>query len=496
MSQKRVMIVIVVGILFFWGCSGGGKDSTIDNQAQTVNPDASGTVDDITPSPNKYVRLSHEDLILYVGETFDVTIIENKDSLDLGILTADDVTGSDNDFVVSAEINGDIVTVKATGEGYGQVELTYTGEDGHLRSAAHIDVVANLRGPEFYPLVSEIDHTGDGINCMARAGHYVYICSPGKVPEWGKPPDCKIYIIDIRDVTNPVLVKSFIVDPNLSLYDMDASDGFIYVLGQVPDTSLANDKIGVRIIDVRNPDTPTVICEYLAQNVPFYYHDGPSHVEYQNNRLYLHSSCGLEVLDVIDPSNPTPMGYYSYSYPGYWTPDFDYRGFSVEGNYAYIARYVERQGETPRKTVFSILDISDPGNIMMTGSTDIHPFTIYGSVGKENIHIAGKYAYVYDGPLHIIDIEDPYNPLVVTQTKTFQYDKFNPQDLFYNNGFIFSGNGLKILDVTHPEKSLQVSAGGTNQKITELELYGNYLLAAGPETFAIYDISFFTNYSH
>ena len=72
MRQKLLITLVLAGILFSWGCSGGGGKSKSSEdsggESQTVNPDTSGDVEDILPLPNKHVLLSHGDLTLYVGE--------------------------------------------------------------------------------------------------------------------------------------------------------------------------------------------------------------------------------------------------------------------------------------------------------------------------------------------------------------------------------------------------------------------------------------------
>ncbi|MBU0991713.1 MAG: hypothetical protein KJ737_04380 [Proteobacteria bacterium] len=491
MRQKLLITLVLTGMLFFWGCGGGGKSKSSEDpgeDSQTVTPDTSGDVEDILPSPNKHVLLSHGDLTLYVGEYFDVTIVENKDDLDLTISSLDDVAGADDDFVACAEINGDIVTVRATGEGDSCIYLNYIGEDGNFRIAGHIDVTVNKRGPEFYPLVSSINYTDQSIGKMVVDGNYVYILDNGD------SPGNKMHIIDISDVTNPVLVNYFTLDPGLKVYDMEASDGFLYVCAIVPDAYYEDARCGARIIDVRDPNSPVFVSEYLIQDVPFY--EGWYYViwlRYQNNKLYLHSQKGVEVLDVSNPSNPNTIGYFTHECV--LSRECDFRDFAVSGNYIYITRYVGPWEGNPHKGVLTILDATDPDNIVMAGSIEIHPFRTYSSVATDNIYIAGKYAYIYDGPLSIIDIEDPYNPAVVPQTKTFQYDSFGAEDMFYENGFIFT-NGIAILDVTDIEKPPLVSIGNNGRRYKRVELYGDYLLAGGVKTFSIYDISFFTNYSH
>ena len=294
----------MMGIVFLVNCSGGGGSGGGSNQnsspATTGEESNTGMPDSPAVSPTKHVRLSHDSLTLYVGESVDVIIEENKENLDLGVMTFDDISGSNNDFVSLAELNGNTVTVKGAGEGYGQIELTYIDEEGHLRSAAGIDVNVRQRGPEFSPLVSTIEFADKRIDRMARIGNTLYAID--RPASYGAPPDSKIHIIDISDISNPVITNSLSLDPRIILWDIEASDDTLFVIGiiKAPPYDFS-EQPGIWIIDPKNPSTPIALYQ-TTKNTSLY------EIEYYKNHLYLTTSDGMEVIDVADPSNPEKVG--------------------------------------------------------------------------------------------------------------------------------------------------------------------------------------------
>ncbi len=152
--------------------------------------------------------------------------------------------------------------------------------------------------------------------CYAQAldveGNYLYIIDYG--PFEGE--DTKgLYIMDISDVANPVLVKRFTGIQSYG-YDIDAVGNFVYI---------ADNYGGLEIIDVTDKENP---LQRGYCNLP----DGANSVTVTQNMAFVADYIlgGIQVVNVSNPDNPTVAGYYQPS--GCFAISAD-----VEGTYIYLA---------------------------------------------------------------------------------------------------------------------------------------------------------------
>lgn len=152
--------------------------------------------------------------------------------------------------------------------------------------------------------------------CYAQAldvdGNYLYIIDYGPFTE----EDTKgLYILDISDVSNPVLVKRFTGIQSYG-YDLDAVGNFVYI---------ADNYGGMEVIDVTDKENP-VQRGYCS--LP----DGSNSVTVTENMAFVadYIRGGIQVVDVSNPDNPFVAGYYAPS--GCFAISAD-----VEGTYIYLA---------------------------------------------------------------------------------------------------------------------------------------------------------------
>jgi choice-of-anchor B domain-containing protein len=111
------------------------------------------------------------------------------------------------------------------------------------------------------------------------------------------------YIVDASDPTNPIQ-RGFIPGPSSTWRDMRYYQGYVY--------SVTEGGGGVQIIDVRNPDSPTLVNTWgqgffsSAHNVAL---DTSTGILYPCG-----TSNGVVIASLADPVNPTFLGNYNSSY--------------------------------------------------------------------------------------------------------------------------------------------------------------------------------------
>jgi hypothetical protein len=144
----------------------------------------------------------------------------------------------------------------------------------------------------------------------------------------------------------------------------------------------------------------------------------------------------LTILDVSDPANIVAVGTTTITSNDGNHPTSVF----VAGRYAYITNYYS--------PYLSILDISDPSNIVPHGYTDTYLYVPYSVV------VVGRYAYVaswWNGRLVAFDISDPDNPAPLGYTNTNLSGAYSVV-VAGDYAYVASRNndGLAVFDVSDP----------------------------------------------
>ncbi|TRU70414.1 MAG: DUF4347 domain-containing protein, partial [Microcystis viridis Mv_BB_P_19951000_S69] len=231
---------------------------------------------------------------------------------------------------------------------------------------------------------------------------------------------------------------------------------------------VADFSLGLQIIDISTPDTPTLVGNYDTSG-------SAQDVQVIGNYAYVADyESGLQIIDVSNPENPTLKGNYSD-----WPLGGAY-GLEVVGNYAYVAS--DYQGLT-------IIDISNPSNPTLIGNYDTSSRAL-------KVQVIGNYAYLADGEsgLQIIDISNPENP-----TLKGNYDTpgiASDVEVVGNYAYLADGwdGGLQIIDISNPTNPIFIGNYDTNGVANDVEVVGNYAyLADDMAGLKIIDISNPTN---
>jgi hypothetical protein len=180
----------------------------------------------------------------------------------------------------------------------------------------------------------------------------------------------------------------------------------------------------VKVIDVSNPASPTVIGGI----------DAPAERIAASGTLacVVHESHGLHVLDISDPGSLTVLGHVDLQ---------DGRSdVAMQGGYAYVATF----GSLTERGFLLVFDLSNPAVPALVGQAEIPN-------QPTEVVVAGDYAYVTSRvgvTLDIVDISDPANPHVVGSTNVGPVGN----SIAYAEGYCYIGTlrDLLIVDVQQP----------------------------------------------
>ena len=195
-----------------------------------------------------------------------------------------------------------------------------------------------------------------------------------------------IQIVDISDPTDPTLVSTYTatVGNSHNVFG-DPARELLFVVGGYTGTNNG----GVQIFDVSNPVSPVPIGLWDNQ----YVHDMA--IEGTNGLLAMISASKFRLIDLTDPSAPVNLG------TTYHDPTGSVHATWPAGDGVHVAIAEETIGGHVK-----LLDVSDPGAIVMTDSYNAFP-----GASAHNVHIEGNRMFVswYARGTRILDISDPFD---------------------------------------------------------------------------------------
>jgi hypothetical protein len=237
---------------------------------------------------------------------------------------------------------------------------------------------------------------------VAYSGNYLFFTT-----------NYSLWTLDISDPYNPVIVEDFYIANNLISQ--------MYLRGQT--IYIVTSSQGLKIVNASNPLNLQLIASYgyvsgsefdisgdylyavnssgvftilnisdslnvtVAGNLNI--SDYPQDIVVFNNKAYISkagTNGGLQIVDVEDPSTPTPISLYS-------------------GDYEFIAG-IEDYIYLTRNSTFSVLDITDSTNVQYVSGFEVPGFV-------EDVSVSGNYAYTGSNGFRVIDISDSTHPVQV-----------------------------------------------------------------------------------
>jgi PKD repeat protein len=258
----------------------------------------------------------------------------------------------------------------------------------------------------------------------------------------------RLVILDISNPAIPTVLGKTAPLPAM-IDDIYVSGNYAYI---------ANERGGMRIVDVTNPSMPVEVGALEAEWTTW-----PHGIFVEGNYAYTAAHFhGLRVIDISDPTLPLEVGFYD-------TPGFA-RAVAVKDNYAYVA---DGYNSNNSSKGLRIIDISDPTTPFEIG---IYTETLYSPT---DVAIAGNYAYLADqsNGLRIIDISNPVSPTEVGAYDTPGY----AYGLTVVGNYVYvadGGAGLQVLDVSNSTSPTVVGAYDTPGNASSVATTGNYAYIA------------------
>lgn len=239
----------------------------------------------------------------------------------------------------------------------------------------------------------------------------------------------RVFVFDVSDRTNPELVSTYSLGAYEYARDIAVAGDYAYIA-----------EIGVEIIDVSIPESPSFVGHYISEHKYC--------VAAQGDYIYVG---GMDIIDVSNPADPTRVGHYGVGRS--WD-------IFVKDSLAFIPK---AQGD------LVIVDISDPTEPVPLGSCETPG-------GSRNVHVQGQYAYVAvsESGILIIDVSDPNNPFQVAQYET----PGSARDVYAkeNHAFIADRDaGVIIIDISDPLNPLFVTAYDTPGLAESIDFDSQYI---------------------
>ncbi len=329
--------------------------------------------------------------------------------------------------------------------------------DRLIAANAAVDLV-DFSTPQQPPLLGSAAVPGNNRN-LATYGDFTYVSNN----------EDGLRVVDLSDLASPVIDT---VDPGLVAGDIGIHGDYLYVTGvtnEVDIYSLENPASPARVssvaggaaehlsfhenfmilagydqlylYDLSIPDAPDLLAFHMI--------DGCTQADIQDRYLYLAAGRdgGIQVFDI---SNPDDFQQVSSFTGDYFVP----LSVVADGNYLYVSNNQYRQG-------FMVLDISDPSNISEVTSLPLNDSKAPGAIHNDTIYWCSE-----NGPIQLINIQDPANPqLFGAIGSQAGYDDFD----IHNQQLVSLGRTYGI-DVALLQCSPLSSAG-----TTELPLVSNML---------------------
>jgi hypothetical protein len=194
------------------------------------------------------------------------------------------------------------------------------------------------------------------------------------------------------------------------------------------------------------------------------------------------------------------------------------RHICIEGNYAYVG-----EDDYNNHAALKIFDISDPYEIKSLGSVDVYSVREIDKLGNcvyvaqhdhglkiidvtdpdnpveaKTVYFGSGYCesvandgcYIYTGVFYlttyVLDVTDPYNPVIISQMNSTANDLFVRGNYLYGQA---AGSGLYIYDISDPTNPVRVGRLIKNNYLFYVAVKDNYAYLCGEDKLFVIDIS-------
>lgn len=356
-------------------------------------------------------------------------------------------SGTDSIRRLSEDFSTEILTVT------GNTNLDQLDVSGNTDLSGDLFLSGNLsmNGITSQTEIANLDMNSGGFS-LDVAGSYAYISNYS---------DNTMYVIDVSDKQNPVIVGSTTDSVATAMINADT----IEVVGKY--LYLVSRGEGLQIIDISNPTNPLPIASTTLS--------GASGLYVSGSYAYTASANRFEVVDISDPTNPTKI---AELLDDATTELTDGRAVTVRNGYAYVVSRFSPGG-------LQIIDISDPTN-------PIHVAKLSDGIdgpkleGANDIYVDGKYAYIAvanDGAFVVADISDSQNPSVVATVDTVNGEPMEAAHSISVVGkYAYIGvwgvadsPNILVFDISNPANPTLVDTVIPGGSVASVAIEGNYV---------------------
>ncbi|MCB4790863.1 MAG: fibronectin type III domain-containing protein [Elusimicrobia bacterium] len=276
---------------------------------------------------------------------------------------------------------------------------------------------------------------------VACLGNYAYLAM-----------DSAFSIVDISNIAVPVLSGSISSGLSSAPKNIAVNGNYAYV---------AEGTSGLTIINCLNPTAPVIVGTYANTSG-----NGVTAVKVSGNYAYVGDNNGFEILDVSNPNAPTVIKTLA-------TNGIIVNDIFISGDYAYLAN----GGDGIR-----IENISSPSSAyQVTQFSNFSNDNSYNSVNAKALYKSGNYLYVIDNNngLVVIDVSNPASPQF--KGKYTAVSGYNMYDVCVKNNMAYLADyyyGLRIISFADPENPVEAGSYTTTKNCRGLCIYGNYVYSA------------------
>lgn len=395
-------------------------------------------------------------------------LIGNEDDIKLFSLTISGTISRDTSIDIPQEYSSFYVDPKIGGSYKGYIDLkidnkyTDTSSDNNTFLC---DANAYIK----YYWVNGKGFQGYGGNSPLIEENHLFVTSYTTGSTIDPEFTSKLFIYDITDKPNPILVSSYDASPVGKLQDMFIKDDYVYITAG---------EEGLIILDISDINNPKHVKTYdTTGDADSFY---KIHVE--NNYAYIIGSDrtgpnddfdGIIILDITDVNNPIYKSSFS-TYP------MRLNDIAYKNNHVVVGSWGSNN--------FRIIDVNNPEHPYLKGSCDTNGTDIL------SIHIVDNYAYLanYHG-VSIVNISDFNNPF---REFYFNEDLSTVKGIFVNGNRAYitsgstSGLGLVVLNIENLNNIYREGfVLAINFGIGFLTVDSNHAYVGASGGFMVFDIS-------
>jgi len=308
--------------------------------------------------------------------------------------------------------------------------------------------------------------------------------------------DQSVAVLDISNPASPMEVSRFGKRGNLRRIVISGITGY-----------LSDVRIAFHVIDLTDPRS---ISEIGSSSGTGIFMDLAVQGDYAYAVDY---NYGLMTYNIADPAHPESLSCWQnvgHFHPGLITVVENYAYVIAEGYGLYIFSLANPGAPVLLDSVsigcslipfngylygcqgrnFYVISLADPTQPQIVGSCAM-PF-FWGGMGGD-IAFEGHYAYVayYEGGVQIIDIANPEHPSVVGSTGGSYVTAIAASGntlAFYQRPLNYLQAMIYIMDISDPVHPQYVGHYSIIEEMSDMEIYGSYLLTVSPNKFAVYQV--------